>query len=306
MPATSLSRSDRIRLVQAVRDSLFAESIEQADLILRTFGLDGLNVDSEWQDYNPRSEIRGQVNNADSELLLDIAAHLELEGFGVEERNPSGNFDYLWMPGHIRVFVSHLAEHQSFAGEVVEDLRSLQIDGFVAHTSIEPDHEWQIEIERALDSCEVFVGLLQPGFSESYWTQQEIGWALGRNVPIFMVALGEVPVGFKAKQQASRARNMQPRSAADRIVVSLSKSRQFGDEVTERILASLQNARSFTDARDAAVRLKEMGTLSPKILDGICKAYLDNDQIHPHHVAAPIITRILESHGRQLPEWRNE
>jgi hypothetical protein len=289
-----------------VREALFAESVEQADLILRTFGLDGLDLESEWHNYNPRTEIREQVTGADSELLLDVASHLVLEGFGVEERSPSGDFDYLWLPGHTRVFVSHLAEHQSFAGEVVEDLRRLQIDGFVAHTSIEPDHEWQIEIERALDSCEVFVGLLHPGFSESYWTQQEIGWALGRNVPTFMIALGEVPVGFKAKQQASRVRNMQPSSAADRIVVSLSKSRQFGEEVTERILASLQNARSFTDARDAAARLEEMGTLSPKILDGIYKAYLDNDQIHPHHVAAPIVARILENHGRELPEWRDD
>jgi hypothetical protein len=202
----------------------------------------------------------------------------------------------------IRVFICHLAKHQAFAADVVEVLRKLQVDGFVAHTSIEPDLEWQIEIQRALDSCDVFVGLLHPEFSKSYWTQQEVGWALGRGVPLCMVSLGEPPVGFPAKHQASRATDVQPFSAASRIIVSLSRSHSFGEEVTERVLDSLQNARSFTDARDAALQLLQMGQLSPRILDGICKAYIDNDQIHPSHVAVPHIRRILESHGRQLPE----
>jgi hypothetical protein len=43
---------------------------------------------------------------------------------------------------------------------------------------------------------------------------------------------------------------------------------------------------------------------SPKILDGICKAYLDNNEIHPNHVSVPVITRILENDHRHLPEWR--
>lgn len=303
MSPNSLSRSDRIRLVQTVRESLFAESVEQADLILRTFGLDGLDLESEWQDYDPKVEIRQQVMNADNELLLDIASHLNLDGFNEERRVRLDDFDYLWRPGHIRLFVSHLAEHQGFAGEVVDELRTIQIDGFVAHTSIEPDLAWQVEIERALESCDAFVGLIHPGFSSSVWTQQEVGWALGRNVPSFMVSLGEVPAGFQAKQQASRADSTKPRTAADRVIVSLSKSRQFGEEVTDRVLASLQNARSYSDARDAAVRLNEMGSLSPRIIDGICKAFLENHEIHPRHVAVPVIVRILERHGRSLPKW---
>lgn len=305
MPTNSLSRSDRIRLVATVRDALVADTVVQADLILRTFGLAGLDLESEWVNYDPRVEIRQQVMEADNELLLDIAAHLAIEGFAGEERMRSGDFDYLWLPGHIRVFISHLAEHQAFAAEVVEELRRLQIDGFVAHTSIDPDLTWQVEIERALDSCDAFAELIHPGSSRSVWIQQEVGWALGRNVPSFMVSIGEMPVGFQAKQQASRAREDRPRSAADRIVVSLSKSRQFGEEVTDRVLASLQNAGSYTDARDAAERLEAMGQLSPKILDGICKAYLDNNQIHPKHVSVPVITRILENHHRQLPQWRS-
>jgi hypothetical protein len=289
--------------VQAVRDALFAESPEQADLVLRTFGLDGLNLESEWQNYDPRVEIRLEIMNADNELLLDIASHLNLDVINEERTVRSGGFGYLWLPDHIRLFVSHLAEHEEYAGKVVDELRTIQVDGFVAHTSIEPDLVWQVEIERALDSCDAFVGLVHPGFSESVWTQQEVGWALGRNLQIFMVSLGEMPAGFPAKQQASRADIRRPRTAADRVIVSLSRTRQFGEEVTNRVLNSLRSAGSYSDAKDAATRLDEMGSLSPRIIDGICEAFLDNDQIHPKHVAVPVITRILERHGRQLPQW---
>jgi hypothetical protein len=72
--------------VQAVRESLFAESVEQADLILRTFGLVGLDLESEWQDYDPKVEIRQQVLNADNEPFLDIASHLNLDGFSEERK----------------------------------------------------------------------------------------------------------------------------------------------------------------------------------------------------------------------------
>ena len=301
MARASLSRSERIRLVEAVRETLYATKAEQADLVLKTFDLEGLDLNSGWGNYDPRTDIRDQVTSATDEMLLDIAAHLELDGFEDEGRRASSAADDLWMPGHLKLFISHMAEHKAFASEVVEELRRIRIDGFVAHTSIEPEREWQVEIERALRSCDALVGLLHPGFKDSTWTQQEVGWALGREVPTVMVSLGEIPAGFKAKHQALMASGSSAAATANQIVVTLSSSRELGAAVADRVLSSLQNARSYYDARDAAQRLAEMGSLSPKILDGICQAYLDNNQIHPHHIAVPVIQQILSKHDREFP-----
>ena len=60
---------------------------------------------------------------------------------------------------------------------------------FVAHVDIHPTKEWQDEIESALSSMDGFVALLTDKFHESDWTDQEVGFALARGVPIIAVRL---------------------------------------------------------------------------------------------------------------------
>ncbi len=76
------------------------------------------------------------------------------------------------------------------------------ISAFVAHADIQPTKEWQEEIENALASMDAFVALLTEGFHESDWTDQEVGYALGRSVPLIAVKLGKDPYGFIGKFQA--------------------------------------------------------------------------------------------------------
>jgi len=141
---------------------------------------------------------------------------------------------------------------------------------------------------------------LHPQFSESFWTQQELGWALGRGIPTLMIHLGEDPKGFQGRFQASRSDPSSPQMTAARVIVWLSTLAPFGPEITQRLVDSLQNANSFIEARTAATRLEEIGRLSPPILDAIGDGYLTNNQI-PGHIAEPILQRIMQRHGRNLP-----
>jgi len=47
-----------------------------------------------------------------------------------------------------------------------------------------------------------FVALLTGGFHDSLWTDQEVGFAFGRGVPIISVKLEIAPYGFIGKFQA--------------------------------------------------------------------------------------------------------
>jgi hypothetical protein len=181
-------------------------------------------------------------------------------------------------------------------------LQRLDIDGFVAHKDIEPDEEWQREIESALSTCHALVGLLHEGFGLSTWTQQEVGWALGRGVPVLMVALEEIPTGFKSARQASLARSATPKEVASRVIVWLSRNRSHGEVVTGQLLNSLVTAHNYWDARDSAERLEEMGDLSPEILDAVEAAYTANSQIHNSIIASPVVKRILVKHHRAIPD----
>ncbi len=67
---------------------------------------------------------------------------------------------------------------------------------------IHPTLEWQIEVERALYAMDAFIAIHTKGFSQSFWTQQEIGFAVGRGVKIIPFSMGEDPTGFISKRQA--------------------------------------------------------------------------------------------------------
>lgn len=57
-------------------------------------------------------------------------------------------------------------------------------------------------IENALFSMDAFVALMTEGFHDSLWTDQEVGVAIGRGVPIISVRLEKDPYGFIGKFQA--------------------------------------------------------------------------------------------------------
>lgn len=48
---------------------------------------------------------------------------------------------------------------------------------------------------------DAFVSIHTKGFSQSFWTQQEIGFAVGLGTRIIAVKMDEDPTGFISKQQ---------------------------------------------------------------------------------------------------------
>jgi hypothetical protein len=89
------------------------------------------------------------------------------------------------------VFISHLYERRDFAAQLQLCLRRYGIESFVAHNDIEPSKAWRDEIKAALASCHAFVALLHDDFHKSQWCDQEVGWALARNIPLFPFAFLE-------------------------------------------------------------------------------------------------------------------
>ena len=108
-----------------------------------------------------------------------------------------------------------------------ESLTELGVASFVAHEDIEPNAEWQTEIERALFSMDMLLALLTEGFKESNWTDQEVGIAIGREVPIISVARGKDPYGFIGKYQAIQWGDKSGKQVADEILGVLLKTEEL-------------------------------------------------------------------------------
>lgn len=205
--------SERISLIDKIGRELQARfRYEEIDTFLGHYGLQtprDVSTNSKWV-YS-----KAALRDATVDTLLKIADELEIpfSASKLQNRQPR-NWD---STTDFRLFISHISEHKDKATRLKHCLEPLGISAFVAHEDIVPTLEWQNEIERALHSMDAFLAVHTKGFSQSYWTQQEIGFAYARNVKIISLKMGEDPTGFISKQQALPRRDRSAEQIAKEI-----------------------------------------------------------------------------------------
>lgn len=102
----------------------------------------------------------------------------------------------IWSEGHFRLFLSHSSTDKEFGAKLKANLERVRIDAFIAHETIEPDLPWQEEIKLGLASCHALMFIATEASNQSWWCQQEVGWALGRGIAVTSYMLEKEPVGF--------------------------------------------------------------------------------------------------------------
>lgn len=203
-------------------------SYHEIDAFLAEFGVPPpgpISTNSKW--VYSKAALGGQSDD----VILRIAEELEMipKGAGAP-LNPPRN----WAGGRgLRLFISHLSKDKDKATRLKVCLASHRIDGFVAHEDIHPTLEWQDEIERALHTMDAFVALLTPGFSNSVWTQQEVGFAVGRGTKIIALKMGEDPRGFISRKQALSRGRRSAEDVAEEIKDLLLDDARTRDRLTE-------------------------------------------------------------------------
>lgn len=157
---------------------------------------------------------------------------------------PDQDIQHLWLNGKFRLFLSHLSSDKILATDVKAALSLRGVDTFVAHEDIEPSKIWQAEIELALRSMHALAALITPGFHESKWTDQEIGWALGRGVLVIPIRIGGDPYGLMGKFQAVSGKRNKPRSLANDLTQILLTNTRTEVDMRSSLLRGLSTAAS--------------------------------------------------------------
>ena len=191
----TLTPSDRVRIISEIGRRLGASEWTLIDLTLRQFGLPWTD---DWRGDGRDNYVMSMIQDGPDDVLLSLGRHLEYE---FTTSRPSME-STCWRSDYFRLFVSHLAEHRRLAASVQKELLAFGVSSFVAHNDIRPTRERQDEIEAALATCDGMLALLHPGFHESKWADQEIGYAMGRQVLIVTARLGTDPYGFIGKFQS--------------------------------------------------------------------------------------------------------
>ena len=248
-------------------------SFEDYPLIDATLAEFDLPTSVEW-DGNKSSYLLAMLQNAPDQILVDLASHV---GYNFQESTTSLLEPAFWQKGMLRVFLSHLAAHKVSAGKLQEELLKYGISCFVAHNDIEPTATWQTEIELALATCDALLALLHPNFHASNWTDQEIGFAMGRGLPIFAIKIGQDPYGFIGRFQAFAGKPID--EMARELFDAFRKNKQTRQRMSEVLVGLFENSISFADSKYKIGLLEEVTTWQPTFSARLISAIDANSQI---------------------------
>jgi hypothetical protein len=179
----------------------------------------------------------------------------------------------------LRLFLTHLATHRRFVADLQEALWDYGISGFVAHNDIEPTQEWQTQIETALATCDALVALLHPDFHLSNWTDQEIGFAMGRGAPVFSVRFGQDPYGFIGRFQAFDGRGKTAQQLARELFEAYRKNKQTEAVMAAALVKLLEETNNFAAAKERIGYLEELETWDASFSARVKGALKNNSQV---------------------------
>lgn len=178
----------------------------------------------------------------------------------------------IWGKVGFRLFLSHKTEVKKETSALKEQLKKYGISSFVAHVDIEPTKEWLEEIENALHTMDSFVAILTDDFHDSLWTDQEVGFAFGRGVPIISLKLGKDPYGFIGKFQALSC-------SWETAPLEIAKILIKKEPMVNAYITAVQNCQQYDESNNLSKLLPFIGKLSDHQAEKIITAFNENSQI---------------------------
>ena len=217
-----------------------------------------------------------------SGITLEESYLTTLQGRNQETKRISEDqhWEHLWGEGSIRVFISHISQYKNDAMTIKDALEVFGIASFVAHNDIEPSEEWQTEIVRALSSMNLFIALLTEGYKESDWTDQEVGFALARKVPVLPVDRGLTPYGFIGRYQALSWPRSDAFPVARKILEMALKKDELNSYAKIAFFVAVSRASSWARANRFSDILPKIDFLTSDQAEWFVNAYNSNSQVY--------------------------
>ena len=199
-----------------------------------------------------------------------------------EQPQPSEEATRLWKEGMIRLFISHRDKHKRRARELADELEGYGISSFVAHESIEPMKQWQTEIMHGLETMEAMLAFVTDDFEKSVFCNQEIGFALGRGVPVVSIKLEAAdPPGFISSLQALRGSIGSSATDVAKVFRLVAEAVGQSEKVSDGLLEAFIAARSYIAAMERFERLDSVVTrLSNQQVRRLVAGFSENDQLY--------------------------
>ena len=188
----------------------------------------------------------------------------------------------IWKSGRVRLFISHRDKHKKEARELADALEAYGVSSFVAHEAIGPMTVWQHEILKGLETMEIMLTFITDDFHKSVWTNQEIGFALARNIPILSLKLQNTdPEGFVSGEQALKGNFERPSNSAPEIYKLIEKKLNDKKRLQSILITAFIESPSWADTRVRFDRLNNVvESLSEEEVERIIDGFKKNNQLY--------------------------
>jgi hypothetical protein len=269
-----MTPSEKIKLIKEITKNLGRDDWTMVNVTLRQFGIRTIEPDDF---YGGLSEyIPYMLEGNSDQTLIDLAQHLEINLFESPSSIPDPEF---WKKNFFKLFLSHISSFKKETAELQKSLLSYGITSFVAHEDIEPSKEWQSEIEIALKTMDGLAALLTPGFHESKWTDQEVGIAIGRSVPILSIRYGLDPYGFIGKYQGIQGSGKDLKQISKAILMVLLKNENSQQKMVHGLVHSFIESESFAESKQKIGLVEEAPYLSMDLIQMLENSIKENSQV---------------------------
>jgi AbiJ N-terminal domain 5/TIR domain len=199
------------------------------------------------------TEVLDSIFSEECPLIPEVIDHFDID-LWFQQKNPekyerifntsSTRSADFWREGYLRLFVSHISSNREKMSFLKASLANWGISAFIAHEDIEASREWREEVEAGLETMQVFAAVVEPGFKESDWCPQEVGYALGRKVDIIPLRAGLDPFGFFGKIQGIQIKGKIPENVASEIAELLLKKPKYRNDLIQSIAKAFSSLQS--------------------------------------------------------------
>lgn len=139
-----------------------------------------------------------------------------------------------------------------------------------------------MEIMNGLQTMEIMLAVVTDDFHASTWTNQEVGFALGRGVPIVSLKVEKNdPPGFISHEQALRGILASPETSASKIHKFIVEKLGQKDRIQSALVNAFNESPNWSETTIRFDRMsKFIEKLSDAELSSIIVGYSKNDQLH--------------------------
>ncbi|KAF5422735.1 MAG: TIR domain-containing protein [Candidatus Methanocomedens sp.] len=211
----------------------------------------------------------------------------------------------------LRLFLSYSHKDKRIAGAIKEAFNHYGMEAFLAHEDIQVGQEWRNTILNNLKQFDVFVPVISKNFTDSNWTDQEVGFAICQEKIIVPISIdGQMPYGFlemiqtitkfecweHKKNQYSSEIILDCKERVFEVIRIFASKTELKENLKDSLIRSLSNIFSYANAEKHFEILNSLQPFSKEQINEIINQSIENNQIYPAMRCRPILMELIENY----------